>query len=34
MAAQGEIKFTGAAADLAEALFPKQWPSLYHIDGY
>lgn len=34
MAAQGEIKFTGAAADLAEALFPKQWPSLYRIDGY
>ena len=34
LAAQGRIRFSGAAAELAEAIFPKQWPPLCEIDGF
>ena len=34
LAAQGRIRFSGAAVDLAEAIFPKQWPRLCEIDGF
>ena len=34
LAEQSAVKFRGAAADLAEALFPHQWPMLGAIDHY
>jgi len=32
LAAQGDVRFTGAAAELAEALFPAQWPMMGILD--
>lgn len=34
LAAQSQIRFHGAAAELAEALFPRQWPMLNQLDHY
>jgi len=34
LAAQSQVRFTGAAAELAEALFPKQWPMLNQLDHF
>jgi len=34
LAAQGHVRFAGAGAELAEALFPHQWPMRNALDGY
>ena len=34
LARQGHVKFRGAAGELAEALFPRQWPMLNQLDRF
>jgi predicted N-acetyltransferase YhbS len=34
LSAQGQVAYHGAAAELAEAMFPRQWPTLCNIDHY
>ena len=34
LAVQEQVRFTGNAAELAEALFPAQWPALYAVDHF
>jgi hypothetical protein len=32
LAEQGDVRFTGAAAEVSEALFAQQWPMLAALD--
>ena len=34
LAQQGAVRFSGAAAELAEVLFPQQWPMAYGLDHF